>query len=102
MNPFLKEKILDIQGLCREYQVKSFFLFGSGATGTFTEQSDIDFLVKFRDEVPVLDYSDLFFGLHERLEKLLKRKVDLVPSDSLRNPYLIASIEKTKLSLYEA
>jgi len=76
------------------------YLFGSALTPDFRTDSDVDLLVTFGN-VPLLDFADNFFGLKEELEAILGRRVDLVIEKDLRNPYLIASINRTKQLLYE-
>lgn len=102
MKQIIKENIDSLKTLCIKYRVESFYLFGSAASGSFGASSDIDFLVKFKNDIPLLDYSDTYFDLLHSLEKLFKRKIDLVPYTSLKNPYLISEIEKTKQRIYEA
>jgi len=58
--------------------VKKIGLFGSFAKGKQKEKSDIDILVNF-DKIT----SDNFFDLMETLEKLFKRKIDLVIEKNL-------------------
>ena len=63
----------------RKHGVKRIGLFGSYLKGTPKRQSDVDLLVSF--DKPTFDnYMDLKFFL----EKVLKRKVDLVVEDSLK------------------
>lgn len=75
-------------------------LFGSALTPEFRADSDVDLLVTFGD-VPLLDFADNFFDLKEKLETILGRRVDLVIEKDLRNPYLIASINRTQQLLYD-
>ena len=70
-------------------------------TNNFTDQSDIDILIGFKD-ITIEKYTDNYFDLHRELEKLFQRKIDLVTLNSLSNPYFIASIEETKQLLYAA
>ena len=63
--------------------------------------SDLDFLVDFRP-LPVGVYADAFFGLHEELERLFGRPVDLVVASAIKNPYLRQSVEQTRALLYAA
>ena len=64
--------------------------------------SDVDFLVRFSDEIDVLDYADNYFSLLEELENLLGKKVDLTTNKSLMNPVLIQEIDRSKVDLYAA
>lgn len=91
-----------IKELCKTHQVDSFYLFGSAATGNFTNSSDFDFLVRFKPSIELLSYADNYFLFLENLKKLLKRNIDLVSERSLKNSVLINEINETKISLYES
>ena len=60
--------------------VKSLAVFGSFARGEATHNSDIDVLVEFDQPVSLFD----FIRLKYYLEKLTKRRIDLVTPDALR------------------
>lgn len=77
-------------------------IFGSAASNSMKENSDVDFLVEFDDDIDVLDYSDNYFSLLENLEKLIGIKIDLVSKKSLKNPILIEEIDRSKVELYAA
>jgi hypothetical protein len=94
-----KREALD--GLCLQYHVGSLEVFGSAATGNLREDSDLDFLVEFLT-VDSMSLADQYFGLLEALERLFGRKVDLLTRRSLRNPYFVDSVEKTRQLLYAA
>lgn len=64
--------------LLRKYSVKRIGLFGSYARGQQRRGSDVDFLVEF--ETPTYDN---FFYLSTSLERLLRRKVELITNGSL-------------------
>ncbi|UCS92154.1 nucleotidyltransferase domain-containing protein [Echinicola marina] len=87
--------------LCKKYEIKTMHIFGSASTDQFNESSDIDILIAFK-ELPFEKYTDNYFGLHEELEYLFSRKVDLITERSLSNPYFIEGVEKTKQLLYAA
>lgn len=60
-----------------DYDVRCGILFGSYATGTATETSDVDLLV-------VTEVSGIrFYGMAERLREKLKKKVDLLNAGQL-------------------
>lgn len=88
--------------LCKEHQVEAMSLFGSAVNDQFTADSDLDFLVKFSDSVSLLDYSDNYFSLLDKLSTLFSRKIDLVSEKSLKNPILIDEIKNSKIALYES
>jgi predicted nucleotidyltransferase len=95
------DKISLLKTLCITYDVKTMYVFGSVCTDRFNVDSDIDILLSFK-ELSVEKYTDNYFALHEELEKLFERKVDLVTENSLSNPYFIQSVEETKQLLYAA
>ena len=77
------------------------YVFGSASTEEYSVNSDIDLLISFKD-ISFEKYTDNYFELHEQLELLLKKKVDLITERSLSNPYFIASLEKSKKLIYVA
>jgi predicted nucleotidyltransferase len=76
------------QEILRRYKVKRIGLFGSSTTGRQSQKSDIDFLVDF-DE-PTFDN---FMGLNSELERLFRKKIDLITDGSL-SPYIKPYVEK--------
>src|SRR5258706_14856112 len=92
----IEERKVAIQGLCERFHVRRLEIFGSAAAGRFDPQSsDLDFLVEF-DDLRAREYADAYFGLLEALQRLFRRDVDLVVARSLKNPYLIESIQQTR------
>jgi uncharacterized protein len=101
MNKIIADKIQTLTELCRRYDVKKMYLFGSVCSDKFSDESDIDILISFKD-ISIEKYTDNYFELHYKLEELFKRKVDLLTENSLSNPFFIESIEETKQLLYAA
>lgn len=91
----------ELKSLCEKYDVKIMYAFGSAVTSDFSESSDVDILITFKD-ISIEKYTDNYFELHDALVTLFQRKVDLLTERSLSNPYFIESIEKTKQLLYAA
>ncbi len=98
---FLDGYIESIQKLCKNYQVKTLYSFGSVNSDEFDINSDIDLLVDLKAQDPLV-YSDNYFNLKFNLEEMLKRPIDLVESKSLKNPYLKNRIDQTKALIYGA
>jgi predicted nucleotidyltransferase len=93
----------ELRDLCRRYHVLRLDLTGSAARDDFDpERSDVDFLVEFDRTHPEAMSFDTYFGLKESLERLLGRPVDLVESSAVRNPYLKAEFEQSRVALFEA
>ena len=97
----LDTHLADVPALCRHYGVRRLELFGSATTSAFDQQrSDLDFLVEFDADLAHL--FDRYFGLKESLEALYGRSVDLVTIGSLKNPYFIEAVNKTRQLVYAA
>ncbi|HYS79031.1 MAG TPA: nucleotidyltransferase domain-containing protein [Candidatus Dormibacteraeota bacterium] len=98
----IEERRDAIESLCRRLRVRRLELFGSAAAGGFNPRaSDLDFLVEF-DQLRANEYADAYFGLLEELQMLFRRDVDLVVARSVKNPYLIESIERSRTLLHAA
>jgi predicted nucleotidyltransferase len=100
MQRLLSDNIEKIKTLCMVHNVKNLFAFGSVCTDRFNDKSDIDLLVSF-NPMDYGDYADTYFELVEKFEKLFKRQVDLLTDKSLKNPYFIDTVNRTKTLLYE-
>ena len=101
MVDLIKKNKGQLQELCKKYDIKNMYLFGSATSDEFKDYSDIDILISFQD-IPFDKYTDNYFELHEELEKLFNRKVDLVTERSLSNPFFKESVEESKQLLYAA
>ena len=88
-----------IQALLRSYGVERAYAFGSVVKGTQHEDSDVDVIVSFPEDMDYVSYADNYFALAHSLEALLNRKVDLVTEKTLKNPYLIQSINNHKVQV---
>lgn len=85
--------------LCKEYNVARLYVFGSVLTPKFNKESDVDFIVNFKD-INLWDYADNYFNLKNALETTVNRDVDLLEDDAVSNPYLRSSIDSTKQLVY--
>ena len=98
----VESKREELGRLCARYHVGRLELFGSAAAGRFDPgRSDLDFLVEFRD-VPPGQHADCYFGLLEALESLFGRRIDLVETKAIDNPYFLAAIGAEREVLYAA
>ena len=92
--------IEDIKSGCRsvleQYEVKYCILFGSYSKGVATELSDVDLLIS--TEITGIS----FFGIAERLRKVLRKKIDLLEVRQLsNNQQLLDDILKDGIKVYE-
>jgi len=92
----------EFYSMCKAHGVKRLFAFGSSVTEDFKpEESDIDLLVEI-DEYDPIEKGEKLISLWNKLEEFFKRKVDLLTSLSIRNPYLKQSIDASKVLIYDA
>lgn len=101
MIDLIKDNKNALMRLCQRYDIQSMYVFGSASTEQFHQSSDVDILISFK-EISIEKYTDNYFFLHEELERLFDRKVDLITERSLSNPYFIKGVEETKQLLYAA
>lgn len=102
MVELIRSNLPQIEALCRRHGVRRLFLIGSALRPDFDEaRSDVDFVVDFEPHEPG-GFDDVHFKLLADLESLLGRSVDLIDAKALRNPYMIASVNRTKRMLYAA
>lgn len=94
-----EDKIVRLREFCDKYKVERLYLFGSVLKDSFSVNSDMDFLVKFKD-IELKNYFSNYMSFKESLKTLFDRDIDLVEEQSLKNPILIQSINKTKELVY--
>ncbi|MBK9213304.1 MAG: nucleotidyltransferase domain-containing protein [Saprospiraceae bacterium] len=102
MQAIVEKNKAAIRQICRMYDVKRLYAFGSVVSDQFRIDSDVDFLLSFSDTLGIDDYTKNYFLLHYKLQELLQRNVDLVTERTLSNPYFIESINSSKELIYES
>lgn len=101
MHQLIDQHRAEIALLCRRYAVRRLEVFGSAARGTDFDPatSDADFLVEF-EPGSGLSPLEQFFGLAEVLERLLGCPVDLVERGAIKNPIILAGINRAREVVY--
>lgn len=101
MHPLVASHRKEIAELCRRYRVRRLEVFGSAARGDDfdPERSDVDFLAEFESEGHQLSLSE-YFELRDALAKVTGHPVDLVMAGAIRNPYILADIDKSRELVY--
>ena len=102
MHPLITQKRADIARICRHLNIQRLEVFGSAARGTDFDpsRSDADFLVEFAPGAK--QGLQGYFSLKAELEQLLGLGVDLVEPQSVRNPFVLAGINKAREVVYAA
>ncbi len=91
-----------MEQLCRKHRVKTLELFGSATQQDFDPpRSDLDFLVEYLP-LPQGEHARAFFGLLHDLEDLFHRKIDLVMTRAIRDPYFLHGVNETRRVVYGA
>ena len=102
MQEFIKAKQAEIEEICRAHHVRRLAVFGSAVRDDFDPaRSDVDLLVEFESGTGENRF-ELYFNLHEALESILHRKVDLIEAGSVKNPYIRRAVERDQRALYAA
>ena len=100
INASLQQCLPLIISLFEKHKIKDAYLFGSVLTDKFEEKSDVDLLINFDDDLDPLEKGELMWNLRFSLEDDLNRPVDLVTESSLKNPYFIKELNRTKQKIY--
>ena len=102
MQKILENKKSELKKICRSLDVKRLYAFGSVVSDKFREDSDIDFLISFMENLSIEQYTNNYFNLQYKLRELFDREIDIITERTLSNPFLIESIDETKELIYEA
>jgi len=102
MQLILENRKEDLNRLCESFKVQRLYAFGSVVSDSFNEDSDIDFLISFADDLTIEEYTNNYFSLHYKLRELFNREIDIITERTLSNPYFIESINESKELIYEA
>jgi predicted nucleotidyltransferase len=95
----IQEHTDEINSLCQSHKVKQLYAFGSVLTDKFNTNSDIDLIVDFL-QLDLLEYADNYFDLKFALEKVFKRKIDLLEEKAIKNPFFKQAIKEQRQLLY--
>jgi predicted nucleotidyltransferase len=96
INRHLKELIT----ACSACKVDKLYAFGSVLTNQFNPESDLDFIVSILSDDPI-EYAENYFELKFALEKIFRRKIDLLEQKAIRNKTFEDFVNKQKRLVYE-
>jgi predicted nucleotidyltransferase len=90
----------DVVRLCEKYGINELSIFGSSIRDDFSQNSDVDILVSFdkTSEITLFDIMDI----EKEFSQLLKREVDIVEKEALKNPIRKNKILSTREIIYVA
>lgn len=94
-------KTEQLHKLCKKFNVKELYLFGSAVSEDFSDDSDLDFIVKF-DRQGYEGAFDQFIEFKQQLEQIYDRPVDLYHQKKFRNSIFREEVERSKQLIYAA
>ena len=92
-----KDRVIEF---CQKWMIAEFSIFGSALRDDFHPDSDVDILITFLNDADwsLYDWVDMI----DELKIIFGRKVDLLSSRGLRNPFRKREILKTRKVIYAA
>ncbi len=88
----VKEILGEVEAICKKNHVRELFLFGSYATDTQTETSDIDIIVKGVGDIE---------NLREEVAEIKTlKKIDIFDYDRCRNEHLLEAMDRYGQKIY--
>lgn len=100
----ITEHKTEISDLCRVYGVARLDVFGSASRVDDFDpaSSDVDFLMVLKSERDTAFTMTDYLDFRNALSHLVGRPVDLVMDGSVRNPYVQADIERSRVPVHAA
>ncbi len=95
INKYRKE----LDKACSTFKVDELYVFGSILTDKFNPESDIDFIVSILSTDPI-EYAENYFELKFELERIFKRKIDLLEQKAIKNKTFENLVNKQKMLVY--
>ncbi len=89
----------EITRLCLDHEVRNLYAFGSVLTSQFSEASDVDFIVDFKDR-ELKGYADNYFELKSSLQNVFQRPVDLLEEKAIKNPFFKEAVLQQRQLIY--
>ena len=90
----------DVIKLCKKYSIIELSVFGSSIREDFTKDSDVDILVSFEQKSQISLFDIIEW--EREFSLLLKKDVDIVEKESLKNPIRKEKILSTREIIYAA
>lgn len=89
----------ELEKACLTFKVEELYAFGSILTDKFKSDSDIDFIVSILSNDPI-EYAENYFELKFELERIFKRKIDLLEQKAIRNKTFENLVNRQKILVY--
>ncbi|MCB9338575.1 MAG: nucleotidyltransferase domain-containing protein [Lewinellaceae bacterium] len=89
----------ELDKACSTFKVDELYAFGSVLTDKFNSKSDIDFIVSIISKDPI-EYAENYFELKFELERIFRRRIDLLEQKAIRNKTFEKLVNKQKILVY--
>ena len=89
----------ELDKACSTFKVDELYAFGSVLTDKFNSKSDIDFIVSIISKDPI-EYAENYFELKFELERIFRRRIDLLEQKAIRNKTFENLVNKKKMLVY--
>ena len=90
-----------VVNVLKKHKVIRAYAFGSVCSDKFNNESDIDLLIAFEENLDPLVKGQSLWDMEDELNLILNRKIDLLTETQLKNPYFIKELNETKITIYE-
>ena len=100
MNKIITDNSKELNILFKKNKVNKAFVFGSVLNSNFNENSDIDLIIDFENNLQPLEKGELWWNLYEELKKIFNKEIDIINESKIKNPYFLKEINSTKKLIY--
>jgi uncharacterized protein with HEPN domain/predicted nucleotidyltransferase len=96
----ITQKMPQVYQLLEQFDVSDAWVFGSGQSGRFSKDSDVDIMVQFKEKLTPLRLGMNMNELSFSLQKLFEREVDLVSFSHIKNPAFFSQVSENSTRIY--
>jgi hypothetical protein len=89
----------EIDKLCEMYNVESLFSLDNIEPNIFTNNSDLELIVKFK-EMDLMGYANNYFDFKFKLQDLLNLEISLIEYHAIKSPYYKETVDQHKHLVY--
>ena len=100
LNRYLIEKLPKVIDILKKYKIIRAYAFGSVCSDRFNDNSDIDLLIAFQENLDPLYRGQSIWDMEDELKLTLNRDIDLLTETQLKNPFFIKELNVTKIQIY--
>lgn len=93
-------KMPQVYELLEKFDVSDAWVFGSAQSEKFSDHSDVDMMVQFKEKLTPMQLGMNLNNLNHSLQKLFKREVDLVSYSHIKNPAFFSQVSENSTRIY--